>query len=44
MKKTLLLALVLAMTLPLSSCFQHTYTIGAGAPGGNQVYKAWHHH
>jgi len=30
--------------LSLSACFQHTFTIGTGAPDGDQVYKAWHHH
>lgn len=38
------LTLVAVAMLPLAGCFQHTFTIGAGAPDGELVYKAWHHH
>ena len=34
----------LFVMLPLAGCFQHTFTIGTGAPDGELVYKAWHHH
>ena len=37
-------ALLLALCLLLAGCFQHTFTVGAGAPDGELVYKAWHHH
>ncbi len=39
-----LVPLTLALTLVLGACFQHTYTVGAGAPDGEIVYKNWHHH
>ena len=44
MKKVLPLTLALAVMLPLAGCFQHTFTVGTGAPDGELVYKAWHHH
>ena len=36
--------LILVLTLGLGACFQHTYTVGTGAPEGEIVYKHWHHH
>ena len=36
--------MLILLCLPLAGCFQHTFTIGTGAPDGEQVYKAWHHH
>lgn len=27
-----------------TSCWKHTFTVGAGAVDGQQVYKKWHHH
>ncbi len=36
--------LALPLALVLGSCFQHTFTIGSGAPEGQIVYKNWHHH
>ena len=43
-RKTTLLLLAATLALTLTACLQHTYTIGAGAPAGKQVYKNWHHH
>jgi hypothetical protein len=37
-------AALFAICLLLGGCSQHTYTLGAGAPDGAVVYKAWHHH
>ena len=44
MRKAIAPTLLLALCLPLAGCFQHTFTVGAGAPDGELVYKAWHHH
>jgi hypothetical protein len=45
MKKTQTISmLALVVMLPLTGCFQHTFTVGIGAPEGELVYKAWHHH
>ena len=44
MKKAIAPTLLIALCLPLAGCFQHTFTVGAGAPDGELVYKAWHHH
>ena len=44
MTKLLRLALAVTVMLPLAGCFQHTFTVGTGAPEGELVYKAWHHH
>ena len=44
MKSTLIWMLSVVVMLPLAGCFQHTFTVGAGAPDGELVYKAWHHH
>jgi hypothetical protein len=44
MKKATVPTLIIALSLPLAGCFQHTFTVGAGAPDGDLVYKAWHHH
>jgi hypothetical protein len=44
MRKQLSHAALFAICLLLGGCFQHTYTLGAGAPDGAVVYKAWHHH
>jgi len=27
-----------------TSCWKHTFTVGAGGVDGQQVYKKWHHH
>ncbi len=35
---------IVALSLPIGGCFQHTYTIGKGGAHGEQVYKNWHHH
>lgn len=38
-------ALAMVALLPwAAACFQHTYTVGSGAPEGTVVYKQWHHH
>ena len=44
MNKTTILMTTLMLMLALVGCFQHTFTIGTGAPEGELVYKAWHHH
>ena len=44
LKTTLSILVASAVALTLTGCLQHTYTIGAGAPVGQQVYKNWHHH
>ena len=44
MKTTLSVLVASALALTLTACLQHTYTIGTGAPAGQQVYKNWHHH
>jgi hypothetical protein len=44
MRHHLSITALFAMCLFLAGCFQHTYTLGAGAPDGALVYKAWHHH
>lgn len=44
MRQTALVPLALILTLVLGACFQHTYTLGSGAPEGEIVYKNWHHH
>jgi hypothetical protein len=36
--------LLLVLALASGGCFQHTFTLGAGAPDGTPVYMAWHHH
>jgi len=36
--------LALFVVLTLAACFQHTFTVGEGAPTGEIVYKHWHHH
>jgi hypothetical protein len=33
-----------ALALAATGCYQHTYTIGAGAPGGALVHDEWRHH
>jgi hypothetical protein len=38
------LALLFALAIAASGCFQHTFTLGTGAPDGTPVYRAWHHH
>lgn len=30
--------------LTLTACYEHTYSVGAGAPVGPVVYDEWHHH
>ncbi len=44
MKNSTTLLFAFGLALLLTGCFQHTYTIGAGAPDGELVYKQWHHH
>jgi hypothetical protein len=44
MTKTLGVAAAFARALVLGACFQHTFTVGSGAPDGEIVYKQWHHH
>ena len=34
----------LLLLVPLAGCFQHTYTVGAGAPTGRVAYSQWRHH
>lgn len=36
--------LTLFVAFTLAGCFQHTFTVGDGAPTGEIVYKHWHHH
>lgn len=35
---------MMVAALALTGCFQHTYSVGAGAPDAAVVYKHWHHH
>ena len=30
--------------LTTAACYEHTYTVGAGAPSGPVVYDVWRHH
>jgi hypothetical protein len=39
-----LIVIVAVACVCATSCWKHTYTVGAGAPEGQQVYKKWHHH
>lgn len=32
------------MMVAVAGCYEHTYTVGAGAPVGPVVYDEWHHH
>ena len=41
MRKMEQVAVVLAFPLMAAGCFEHTYTIGAGAPAGPVVYEEW---
>ena len=34
----------LLLFVPLAGCFQHTYTVGAGAPTEPVAYSQWRHH
>lgn len=44
-KKTLFLIVIVAVAcVCATSCWKHTFTVGAGAVDGQQVYKKWHHH
>jgi len=36
--------IVATFAMSLTGCLQHTYVVGAGVPGGEIVYKHWHHH
>jgi mRNA-degrading endonuclease toxin of MazEF toxin-antitoxin module len=36
--------MVAGLTLGLGACFQHTYHVGEGAPGGEVVHDEWRHH
>ena len=44
MRKAIAPTLLIVLLLPLAGCSLHTFTVGAGAPDGEEVYKAWHHH
>lgn len=44
MKSAILLGSLVLVAILTQGCFQHTFTVGTGAPNGDQVYKAWHHH
>ena len=44
MKQSPIVVLALSACLLVAGCFQHTYTLGTGAPEGEIVYKHWHHH
>ena len=32
------------LLLPLAGCFEHTYTVGSGAPTAPVAYDEWRHH
>ncbi len=34
----------LGLVIVVSGCFEHTYTVGAGAPAGPVVYGEWQNH
>ena len=34
----------LGLVIVVSGCFEHTYTVGAGAPAGPVVYSEWQSH
>lgn len=36
--------MLVVLALAAGGCFQHTFTLGEGAPDGALAYKAWHHH
>ena len=38
------IAVITALALTAGACYEHTYTIGAGAPGGVLVHDEWRHH
>ena len=44
MKQVLTVVAILALVASSAACFKHTYTVGAGAPEGEIVYRHWHHH
>ena len=35
---------VVGLVLVLASCYEHTYTVGGGAPASPVVYGEWQHH
>ena len=44
-RKSLCLIVIVAVAcIGATSCWKHTYTVGAGAPEGQQIYKKWHSH
>jgi hypothetical protein len=43
-KSLCLIVIVVVACVCATSCWKHTYTVGAGAPESQQVYKKWHSH
>ena len=44
-RKSLCLSVIVVVACAgATSCWKHTYTVGVGAPEGQQVYKKWHSH
>ncbi|MDH3206790.1 MAG: Bor family protein [Gemmatimonadota bacterium] len=37
-------AVTLGLMLVTTACYEHTYTVGLGAPTGAVVYEEWHNH
>ena len=37
-------AVALGLVIVTTGCYEHTYTVGQGAPAGPVVYQEWHNH
>ena len=37
-------AVTLGLVIVTTGCYEHTYTVGQGAPAGPVVYEEWHNH
>ncbi len=37
-------AVTLDLVIVTTGCYEHTYTVGQGAPAGPVVYEEWHNH
>ena len=37
-------AVTVGLVIVTTGCYEHTYTVGQGAPAGPVVYEEWHNH
>lgn len=42
MKQTVRWVMMMGLLVAVAGCFEHTYTMGVGAPTGPVVYDEWH--